>query len=48
MFLPPLKDKDPVHSVWLVGGSVRDYLLGIAHVDLDYAVEADSFEHMEQ
>ena len=33
-------------QAYLVGGSVRDRLLGIEPKDLDYAVEAPSFEAM--
>lgn len=32
---------------YLVGGAVRDQLLGLKAKDLDYAVEAESFEAME-
>lgn len=32
--------------LFMVGGSVRDYLLGITPKDADYAVEADSLESM--
>jgi len=31
-----------------VGGSVRDELMGVKSNDIDYAVEAPSFEHMRQ
>ncbi len=33
-----------VHGAWLVGGSVRDLLLGFVHIDLDIAFEGDAAE----
>ena len=33
---------------YLVGGYVRDRILGIDSKDVDYSVEADSFDHMRQ
>jgi tRNA nucleotidyltransferase (CCA-adding enzyme) len=33
---------------YLVGGSVRDKLMGVKSNDLDYAVEADSFNEMKE
>ena len=35
-------------KLYLVGGAVRDHLLGMRSKDLDFAVEADSFEEMTQ
>lgn len=35
-------------AIYRVGGSVRDELLGIKNKDLDYAVEASSYEEMIQ
>lgn len=35
-------------KIFQVGGSVRDELLGLKHHDIDYAVEADSFQHMKK
>jgi tRNA nucleotidyltransferase (CCA-adding enzyme) len=33
-------------KMWLVGGAVRDYLLDRKTKDFDFAVEAESYEHM--
>ncbi len=33
-------------KIYLVGGSIRDQLLGLKSKDLDYAVEAGSYEEM--
>lgn len=35
-------------NIYLVGGAVRDGILGVGTKDLDYAVECASFERMEQ
>jgi len=35
-------------NFYLVGGAVRDSLLGIQSKDLDYSVEAQSFDHMRE
>lgn len=35
-------------NTFLVGGAVRDKLMGIKPKDLDFAVEAASFEHMQE
>uniref|UniRef100_A0A6C0EPR2 Poly A polymerase head domain-containing protein n=1 Tax=viral metagenome TaxID=1070528 RepID=A0A6C0EPR2_9ZZZZ len=37
-----------IHGVYIVGGYVRDKFLGVKSKDIDYAVEADSFEAMEK
>lgn len=46
MYFPSYEDAKGIKNVWLVGGSVRDHLLHIPYKDLDYAVEAISYEHM--
>ena len=35
-------------KIYLVGGTIRDELLGHSPTDIDYAVEAESYEHMKK
>jgi tRNA nucleotidyltransferase (CCA-adding enzyme) len=44
--IPHYEGVEGVTGVWLVGGSVRDYLIDQPHKDLDYAVESESYDCM--
>ena len=39
--LAEIRDQAPVENAWLVGGSVRDLLLGRPVIDIDLVVDAD-------
>ena len=39
--------ENPV-KFYLVGGTVRDEIMGVKPNDIDYAVEAESFQHMKR
>jgi tRNA nucleotidyltransferase/poly(A) polymerase len=45
MEIPNFSDTSGIKGVWLVGGYVRDFLLDTPRRDIDYAVEADSYDH---